>query len=98
MGLHVFVDEVKERGYVVTAAALLSSDLAPARRIVQSLVMPRQRRLHFNKESDGRRKQIIDAIVEIAPQVSIYDATSQPRQRQRDACLRECCETRAVSP
>lgn len=50
--------------------------------------MPRQRRLHFNKESDGRRKKIIDSLLEIAPQITIYDAANQPRQRQRDACMR----------
>ena len=84
---HIFVDEVKERGYFVVAAGLLPGDTATARKIIRSLVMPRQRRLHFHKERDARRKEILDAIDELEPAVTIYDGSGRPRQRQRDACL-----------
>ncbi|MFD9705403.1 hypothetical protein [Lentzea sp. NPDC059081] len=84
---HVFVDETKEKGYLVTAAALVSGDLAAARRTVRGLIMANQRRIHFHKESDQRRKQILDAVVEIAPAVTIYDGSGCARRRQRDACL-----------
>lgn len=87
MAVHIFVDEVKERGYVVAAAALLPGDAAAARKVIESLVMPRQRRLHFHKERDARRKEILDAIEELRPSVVIYDGSARPRQRQRDACL-----------
>ena len=61
--------------------------LVAARRAIRGLVMPRQRRLHFTKESDARRKQILDTIAELALEVTIYDAGAHPRRRQREACL-----------
>lgn len=87
MTAHVFVDETKEKGYLVTAAALLSGDLVAARRTVRGLIMANQRRIHFHKESDQRRKQILDVVVELAPAVTIYDGSAHARRRQRDACL-----------
>ncbi|WP_410665648.1 hypothetical protein [Amycolatopsis sp. lyj-84] len=84
---HVFVDESKEGGYLVTAAALLSGDLTSARRAMRSLVLPGQRRLHFTHENDGRRKRILDTIAELEPTVRIYDASAHRRRRQREVCL-----------
>ena len=72
---------------MITAAALFSGDLASARRAMRSLVLPGQRRLHFTHESDGRRKRILDAITELGPKVTIYDASAHHRRRQREACL-----------
>lgn len=85
---HVFVDETKRRGLLIAAAAVAPAQLDPARRTMRSLILPRQRRLHLVKESDGRRKKILDAIVELAPAVTLYDATAHPPKRQREACLR----------
>ncbi|WP_233629614.1 hypothetical protein [Amycolatopsis sp. WAC 04197] len=87
MTSHVFVDESKERGYLVTAAALLSGDLTSARRAIRGLVLPGQRRLHFTHENDGRRKRILDTIAGLGPTVTIYDASAHHRRRQREACL-----------
>ncbi|MFI6308031.1 hypothetical protein ACIBCH_39600 [Amycolatopsis thailandensis] len=84
---HVFVDESKEGGYLVTAAALLSGDLTSARRAMRGLILPGQRRLHFTHESDGRRKRILDTIAALDPTVTIYDASAHHRRRQRQACL-----------
>ncbi|WP_244162405.1 hypothetical protein [Amycolatopsis regifaucium] len=83
----MFVDESKEGGYLVTAAALLSGDLTSARQALKSLVLPGQRRLHFTNENDGRRKRILDTIAELRPTVKIYDASAHHRRRQREACL-----------
>jgi hypothetical protein len=87
MTSHVFVDESKEGGYLVSAAAMLPGDLTAARRAIRDLVMPGQRRLHFTSESDGRRKQILDAIMELHPAITIYDGSRHHRRRQREACL-----------
>lgn len=56
------------------------------------LVMPGQRRIHFHKESDARRKQILDAVDGIAPLLAVYDASEAPRKQRRDACLRGVVE------
>ncbi len=84
---HVFADETKEKGFVVTTGALSARDLATARRTMRGLIMPRQRRIHFTKESDARRKEVLDAIDQLGPEITIYDASTLPRRRQREACL-----------
>jgi len=84
---HVFVDESKRGGYLVTAAAVLASDLGRARPRVRGLILPGQRRLHCTHESDNRRKQILDVIAELRPAVTIYDGSAHHRRRQREACL-----------
>src|SRR6184192_915020 len=82
---HVFVDESKRGGYLVTAA-VLPSNLGRARQAVRGLILPGQRRLHFTHESDNRRKQILDVIAELRPTVTIYDGSAHDRRRQREAC------------
>src|SRR5699024_4520218 len=84
---HVFVDETKRQNLLLTAAALPPHQVANARRVLRSLILPRQRRLHLVKESNARRKQILDAIIELNPIITIYDATACPRRGQREACL-----------
>lgn len=88
MSTHVFVDESKERGYVVAAAVVRSAEVAASRQAMRNLIMPRQRRIHFTNESNARRNKILDTIVEMGVRVRIYDAGRQPNpKRGRDACL-----------
>lgn len=83
----MFVDESKEKGYLVTAAAFLPGDLDKARRSMRGLIMSGQKRVHFTKEGDPRRKQILDAIFDLQPRVTLYDASRIPRREQRGVCL-----------
>ncbi|RKR88929.1 hypothetical protein BDK92_3262 [Micromonospora pisi] len=86
----MFVDETKQRGLLVAAAVVLPADLAPARQAIQRLVLPGQRRIHFHKESDARRRQILAAVVELGVRAVVYDATGQRNTKAaRDACLVE---------
>lgn len=85
---HVFVGETKSRGLLLTAAAAPPSDLHTARKQLRSLVLPGQRRLHFTKEQDGRRKKILDVVCELAPVVTLYDGSAHPHHVQRGARLR----------
>lgn len=80
------MDETKERGYIMVAALLLPT--AAARQSIKTLVMPGQRRIHFHKESDSRRKQILDAVMDLSVHAMIYDARRhRDSKRARDACL-----------
>lgn len=88
----MFVDETKDHGFVMVAAVVPSAGLARVRKIMRGLVMPGQRRIHFHKESDARRKQILDVIDGIGPQLGVYDASAAPRKQRRDACLRAVVE------
>jgi hypothetical protein len=87
---HVFVDESKQREYLLVAAVVMPSDLAEARRSLRALVMPGQRRLHMKKESDARRSAIIDAITATGATATIYNARRPGRHEldAREACLR----------
>ena len=74
MSGHVYVDETKQRGYLLVAAVVVPADLDPLRRLVRSLVLPGQRRLHTKDESDPRRRAIASAIAASGVQATIYDA------------------------
>lgn len=83
----MFVDESKEGGTLVTAALVNTRELDLARKTLRGLIMRGQRRLHFTHERDSRRQQILDAVLPLTAEVTIYDGSAHPRRRQRDACL-----------
>lgn len=88
-GAHVFVDESKERGYLLIAALLLPSDVAAARKEMDGLRLRGQRRVHFTKESPARRGVILNAIrQQVGAEVVVYDASAYRYPNQaRLACL-----------
>lgn len=53
---HVFVDESKNRDYLVAASVVQPDDLVPARRVVSGLLLKGQSRLHMKKENRSRRR------------------------------------------
>jgi hypothetical protein len=88
MTVHAFVDETKDRGYLVAAAVLQPEELAHARRVLAGLLLPGQRRLHLVKERDSRRGQIVAAMAALPVEAIVYDASERRRGRdQRAACL-----------
>ncbi|TDQ05607.1 hypothetical protein [Labedaea rhizosphaerae] len=88
MAEHLFVDETKERGFLLTAVRVRPQELDIARKAVRELVLPGQRRLHFTSERDSRRRQALGALMPLAVDAMIYDAGSRPRRQQRELCLR----------
>jgi hypothetical protein len=92
MGAHVFCDESKARGFIFVAAVILPGDLAIVRKQVSVLRMPRQRRIHFAKEQDCRRRAIIDALVSTHVRVRIYDGGRADERSARVACLKRLVE------
>lgn len=106
MTRQVFLDETKQQGYVVAAAAVVPGDVEPLRRVVRGLVLPGQRRLHMKTERDSRRREIVAVLVTAQVEVVIYNAGRRyPTDREaRERCLRgvvadaaaEAGETRLV--
>lgn len=89
MGPHIFVDETKERGFLLAAAVLDNAHLTAARATVSRLVFRGQRSIHFCKERDERRRQILRVLRDLPAEVVIYDATAYRNVKPaRDACLR----------
>ncbi|WP_157517489.1 hypothetical protein [Micromonospora rifamycinica] len=83
------MDETKERGFLLVAATLDTSYLTAARATVGRLVFRGQRSIHFCKERDERRRQILRAFRDLPVEIVIYDATAYRNvKRARDACLR----------
>ena len=90
MSGHVYVDETKNRGYLLVATVVTPRDLDPIRRTDRGLVLPGQRRLHMKNESDQRRRSIATSIVVSGIQATIYDARRRygNERERRAACLR----------
>jgi len=80
---HIFLDESKQRGYIIVAGVVLPEALTAARKALRTLVMPGQRRVHFHKESTARRRQIIATVTDTGARARIY--TSSGRRREIDA-------------
>src|SRR5438105_3553922 len=91
-GRQVFVDETKERGYVLVATSHAASEVAQIRKVMREFVLKGQTRLHFAKESAPRRRAIIDAICATGISATVYDAGRRHRSQlaARRACPRGC--------
>ncbi|KXK58819.1 hypothetical protein AWW66_27630 [Micromonospora rosaria] len=89
MALHIFADETKERGFLLAAACLDQVALVSARAGIARLVLRGQRSIHFCKERDGRRREILRHLRTLPVEVVLYDATTYRSVKSaRDACLR----------
>lgn len=86
---HIYVDETKERGYLLVAARFNSADVDAVRKSLRGLVLRGQSRIHMAKESSQRRRAIAAAMSVIGVTATIYDAGrrySDPLDARR-ACL-----------
>jgi len=72
----VFVDESKARGYLLVAVFVNSADLPRTRKHVNTLRLPRQRRLHFTTASKPHRKAILRGLAESGVSATMYDASA----------------------
>jgi hypothetical protein len=69
---NVYVDETKQSGYVMVVVTV--RDPPAARRTIQGLILPGQRRLHMHGEQARRRGVIVSAVVALNVSVTVYDA------------------------
>lgn len=83
----LFVDESKTKGYTMVAAVVAAGDLTALRRDVRSLVLPGQRRIHFTKEADDRKRMILSKLVGFGAQAHILHCAAKTQARSREACL-----------
>lgn len=70
---HIYVDETKERGYVLVASVHIADNLSDLRKTIRGLVLRGQTRVHMAKESDPRRRAICAAI---SPPASMPPSTT----------------------
>ncbi|MGQ0717606.1 MAG: hypothetical protein ACT4NP_09880 [Pseudonocardiales bacterium] len=60
---HVFIDETKQRGYLLVASVVAAADLDLLRKIIRSLILPVSDGLHMKDENDRRKHAIASAII-----------------------------------
>jgi hypothetical protein len=93
----MFVDESKSGGLLVAAACYFSSDVDAARRSLRGLLLPGQQRLHFNHESDARRRKILATLTSDGAEAVIVQALrGATAAEQRRACLEGVLENDAL--
>lgn len=93
-GTHVFVDESKQRNYLLVASVHRAEDLDDVRKVMRGLVLKGQRRVHMAKESDARRRAIAAAICGAGVQAVVYDAG---RRYPDELSARAACLARLVA-
>lgn len=93
----VFADETKERGFRFVAVALPHETVEGLRRELRDWIKPGQTRIHCSKESDARRKQVIDLFAHYDCEVVVYDSSALPKRQRREACLHKMVELSARS-
>ena len=94
------MDETKKSGLLVVAAIGTPPDLNVCRKTLRELTLPGQRRIHFAKERDSRRRSICSAIADMPVEIRAYDARRLSDQRTAralvlDAIVRDRAEIRA---
>lgn len=82
-----FVDECKAKGYYIAAAVVLPADASGVDKALRRLLQPGQRRIHFNQESDSRRRMLLSRMAELDVQVWIYSVRGEKERAARDRCL-----------
>ncbi len=74
MPLDVFVDESVRRTYVLCAVRVDPRGLAASRSAVRALLLRGERRIHFSKESDRRRRELLARLCDHGFDVALYTA------------------------
>lgn len=83
---HVFVDESKNKDYLLIAAFTSSRSQQELRQHMRSLLLPNQNRIHMKTERDSRRREILDTIVSLGVRVDIFKVeTGKGKRTQVEA-------------
>lgn len=83
----LYIDENKGRSYILVAVAIHRTDAGRIRKHLRGLVLPGQRRLHFKKESDSRKRAIISTLVTFGACASVFESTAKSAASARESCL-----------
>ena len=86
-GARVFVDECKAKGYHIAATVVLPAEAKQVEKSLRRLLKPGQRRIHFNQESDSRRRLLLSRMAELGVRVLIYTVRGEGERIARGACL-----------
>lgn len=89
--LYAYVDESVRPGRYLMAVVLVEPvDAGPMRARLQRLLLPQQRRLHFQRESRTRRKQLLKQLALLDVDVVVFSCRHEHGRSERPsraACL-----------
>jgi hypothetical protein len=85
--VHAFVDESHRGSYLLVVSILTPSDLSAARTLMRSLLLPGERRVHFQSERDGRRREVLGRLVDAELRTKIYESVGKPDAARPAALL-----------
>jgi hypothetical protein len=85
---HGFLDESR-RGttYLVVAVFVRPRELDTIRSALRRLVKPGQRRVHFKKESDSRRRELVSRLREMGLRAGVWTVRDSDDVHARQLCL-----------
>ncbi|HST63822.1 MAG TPA: hypothetical protein VLM05_01425 [Mycobacteriales bacterium] len=83
--MHVYVDESERQDYLL-CAVLVPGSPDPLRSALRALCRPGQRRVHFAKENDARRRAILAELVRLGLRARVYTSPGAVKE-SRELCL-----------
>ncbi|SHQ67462.1 Uncharacterised protein [Mycobacteroides abscessus subsp. abscessus] len=97
---HIYVDETKQRDYLLVASVHIGDDIEALRGVIRQLLLPGQRYLHMKDENDGRKRTIAAALVAADIKATVYRAGTEHRthNQRRAACLGGLIQDHAHGP
>lgn len=85
--MHAFVDESIRRDYLLAVVLCAPGDLAQVRKALRALLLPGQSSLHFRKEDDRRRRQVLSCLAAQPLTARVFVTASGMPSTARQACL-----------
>ncbi|UFS58064.1 DUF3800 domain-containing protein [Subtercola endophyticus] len=83
----LFLDESKGSSYFIVATQVSEGRCADARKAVARLRKSGQRRVHFVKEGDSRRRLILSQFAQLNLSVTVYRSDEKDELVARERCL-----------
>jgi hypothetical protein len=83
--MQVYVDESERREYYL-GVTIVRGPVQPLRAALRRLQRPGQRRIHFVKERDSRRRELLSAMTELDLTARIYCSPRSVKE-SREVCL-----------
>jgi hypothetical protein len=83
--VQVYVDESRRRAYLL-GVTIVEGPVQPVRAALRALLRPGQRRIHFAKEQDSRRRQLLAIMTDLDLTARVY-VSPRLAKASREMCL-----------
>jgi len=83
----LFIDESKEPNYVLAATLIRDADAPRLRKLLQAECRPKQRSIHFKKEDQARRKQLLAVYERHELQTFTFRSSLKNQREAREVCF-----------